>query len=156
MTPRNFSWVVEGELAASARPLGFAELLSLRDEGIGAVVSLTERPLPPGELDECGLAALHLPVDDFAPPTLDQIQTLAAFYEEQRAVGRPMLVHCHAGIGRTGTAAACLLVWRDHLDAADAIERVRALRPGSIETGEQEQLIHAWAEHLRSRSKDKG
>ncbi len=39
--------------------------------------------------------------------------------------GESVLLHCAAGMGRTGTVAACLLK-RLGLDRAEALERVRA------------------------------
>lgn len=49
-------------------------------------------------------------------------------------------MHCRAGLGRTGTVAARLLV--EHgARPADAIALVRTVRPGSIETVEQESYV---------------
>jgi protein-tyrosine phosphatase len=42
---------------------------------------------------------------------------------------------------------ACYLV-RQGLSAAEAIERVRAVRPGSIETRQQVQAVHLYGEML--------
>jgi ADP-ribosyl-[dinitrogen reductase] hydrolase len=49
-------------------------------------------------------------------------------------------MHCYAGLGRTGTIAARLLV--EHGMRPDvAIAQVRKIRPGSIETLEQEDYV---------------
>ena len=54
-------------------------------------------------------------------------------------------MHCGGGLGRTGTLLACYLV-RQGLPAAEAIERVRAVRPGSVETRQQAQAVHAYGQ----------
>jgi hypothetical protein len=41
----SFNWLIEGELAGSGRPIHYEELLWLREQGIGAIVLLTERSL---------------------------------------------------------------------------------------------------------------
>nr|XP_005497824.1 dual specificity protein phosphatase 23-like [Zonotrichia albicollis] len=50
-------------------------------------------------------------------------------------------VHCMLGHGRTGTLLACYLCKEQHLAGGDAIREIRRLRPGSIETSEQEQAV---------------
>ncbi|MCK5366227.1 MAG: tyrosine-protein phosphatase, partial [Gammaproteobacteria bacterium] len=55
--------------------------------------------------------------------------------------GFSVALHCHGGKGRTGTIAARLLVELGSAPAL-AIERVRAARPGSIETTAQEKFVH--------------
>ena len=55
----------------------------------------------------------------------------------------PVMLHCAAGIGRTGTVAALYLV-NLGLSPEEAIETVRANRPGSIQTQEQERLVFEW------------
>ena len=58
-------------------------------------------------------------------------------------------VHCGAGLGRTGVIVACYFVAKD-MTAKNAVARVRRLRPGSIETEEQEEAVNEFA---RRRSK---
>ena len=67
------------------------------------------------------------------------------FIDKQLADERPVMVSCYAGIGRTGTVLACYLVSRGS-EPADAIDEVRRLRPGSIQTPEQMAAVHEYAE----------
>jgi atypical dual specificity phosphatase len=96
-----FYWLVEDVLAGCSRPgaRGALEedLLELRGYGIGALLSLTESPLPWSELERHGLVSVHLPVDDFHAPTPMQMLEALAFLDESRANGIPTAVHCLAG-----------------------------------------------------------
>jgi atypical dual specificity phosphatase len=146
----NFSVVIPGKLAASGEPgstgdLG-AELDFARAQGIGAVVSLTERGLPKRTVSKHHLEHLHLPVVDYTPPSLEQIRTFVEFVDR---ADRAVLVHCRAGIGRTGTMVGAYLVSRG-ATAKDAIQTVRRMRPGSIETRAQEGILREWEETLRA------
>lgn len=145
------TWIEPGALAISGRPWGIEGLMRIREQGISAVVSLTDDPLPPSELDESGLIAIHLPVADFTPPTLGQIQEFTEFMEEQRRRERAVLVHCTAGYGRSGTMAACHLV-NQGMTAKQALAQVRLQRPGAVETGDQERMVGVWAEHVQAKA----
>jgi atypical dual specificity phosphatase len=142
-----FSWVVEGEIAGMARPDFRSEAIWtwLAEQNIGLVVSLTHNAPDQGELAANGLELLHLPVPDFTPPskeTIDDFLKHARFYRHE---GKGIVVHCGAGIGRTGTMIACYLVDKG-FEPAEAIKLVREARPGSIETIEQERAVFALAE----------
>jgi atypical dual specificity phosphatase len=93
---------------------------------------------------DAGLLALHVPVADMSPPTIDQIRTCISAIERAHARGMGVAVHCAAGLGRTGTVLACYLVSRG-MGAAEAIGRMRELRPGSVETSEQEEVVFEFA-----------
>ena len=149
----NFSWLVPGKIAGSGQIGGWDsesqqvlinDLWELRDLGVGAVVSLTEQPLALSALTTVGMDYLHLPIPDMSPPTLEKIEEFLAFSTVCIEKGKPVLVHCKAGLGRTGTMLACYLVERGH-EPATAIYKVRAERPGSIETHEQGMAIFRYA-----------
>lgn len=112
----------------------------LKDNGFEAIVSLSEFPLSEVLIEEFGFTVKHIPVRDFEAPTLEQIENFVAFAENARSEGKKLVVHCDAGIGRTGTMLACYLVSKGY-SAADAIEEVRIRRPGSLETIEQEEVV---------------
>lgn len=149
---QNFSFVLDGVLAGCARPGMWGalpdDLQEARSQGITAIVSLTEAPLPIAVLREADMRYLHLPVVDFTPPALEQIEEFVRFVDSVREEGGAVLVHCFAGQGRTGTLLAAYLV-KNGLTAKEAISRVREIRPGSIENKSQERMVHRFSAAYR-------
>ena len=144
MPPYGFSWIETGRIAGLAAPSSLDDLVWLRQNGIEFLLTLTERPLPKRWIDEAGLMAVHIPVPDFDPPTPEQF--LAAVDTISKAVeaGLGEAVHCHAGKGRTGTVLAGYFV-AIGFSANEAVRKIRELRPGSIESAEQERAIEQFA-----------
>ncbi len=151
--PANFSWVVEGELAGMARPGSLQplddDLAALQNHGIVVLVSLTEVPTAAEDAARHGIEVVHLPVHDFTAPTQEQLFSFVHAAREARSASRPVGVHCAAGLGRTGTVLATFLV-ADGMSATDAIVEIRRLRPGSIETEDQEQAVHTFQSRWRA------
>lgn len=108
------------------------EIASLRVSGLGETVRARH------------MDWLHLPIRDVSTPTIGFERTWEDVGEGLRARlrdGFDVVVHCKGGLGRAGTIGARLLA---ELGAAphDAIEAVRAVRPGALETAEQVQHVH--------------
>jgi ADP-ribosyl-[dinitrogen reductase] hydrolase len=128
-----------------------ADIAAVREWGASSVLTLLE----PHEFDllsvqglpdavrDAGLLWLHAPIPDVSVPG-------PAFEAAWRTVrsrllndlreGRSVVVHCRGGLGRAGTVAAKLLVMMGE-DPSRAVEQVRSVRPGAIETPEQEAYV---------------
>ncbi|XP_049633431.1 dual specificity protein phosphatase 23 [Suncus etruscus] len=146
--PPNFSWVLPGRLAGLALPRLPAHYQFLRDCGVRHLVSLTERN-PPHAGSCPDLTHHHLRIPDFSPPAPEQIDRFVQLVDEASGRGEAVAVHCALGLGRTGTMLACYLVKAQGLTAGDAIAEVRHLRPGSIETHEQEKAVFQYYQHIK-------
>ncbi|KAI0779011.1 ATP dependent DNA ligase [Trametes elegans] len=98
------------------------------------------------------------------PRDLADINALASSHIGIRHDERntPILIHCGGGKGRAGTVAACYLVAHGFarpdptrtepaMSASDAIAALRTLRPGSIETAEQEAFVARYCSALWKR-----
>jgi atypical dual specificity phosphatase len=153
-----FYWLESGVVAGCSLPGGDSgrwpaahggaldrDLEELRQQGIGAILTLTEDALDADTLAAHGLETLHLPVPDMTAPLPAQVQQALEFIDRQRVEGRAVAVHCLMGQGRTGTILAAYLI-RDGMPAEEAIGRLRQICPGAIESGAQRESLRRFAE----------
>jgi protein-tyrosine phosphatase len=124
------------------------DLRAIRKWGASTVVTLIEAHefelLKVGRLGELvqklGMRWIHLPIRDVDVPDQRFENGWAAagpeIHERLRA-GEKILIHCRGGIGRTGLVAGLILVERG-CAPREAIQQVRAVRRGAIETIAQE------------------
>jgi atypical dual specificity phosphatase len=134
--PTNFGWLINNKLAGSGMPTSIAELDWIRKQGVKSIITMTENSLPESWIKDINY--LHVPTEDLSAPDMDKIDQTVDFIQERIKNDEPIMVHCAAGIGRTGTILACYLIKYHNLSAKNAIEKVRNERPGSIQSESQE------------------
>ena len=147
-----FDWIIPDKLGACSMPGLWQwvedDLEFLRGEGVRVLVSLS---IPPPDIDlvhKHGMSHAVLPFRDMCAPPPEMIDRFVDIVSKSLDAGEPVAVHCHAGLGRTGTMLACFLVHQGR-SADAAIAEVRRQRPGSVETAEQEQAVLDYERRLR-------
>jgi atypical dual specificity phosphatase len=140
-SPTFFSWVVRGKLAASGMPFSKAQVRWLSKRGIDTILSLTEKPLPAEWFEGSKISSRHIPMRDHDPPDVDRLIEASRFIESEINSGRSVVVHCLAGKGRTGSAIAAYLVATSGMNARSAIDHLRKLRPGSVESRQVDSVL---------------
>ncbi|CAJ1349699.1 unnamed protein product [Effrenium voratum] len=139
------------------RDLGL-DLDQLKTWGAEAIVTLVQESFRDEEMRQLDvrdmgaqvarrkMAWLHCPVPDFSAPGMFfegcwmQRGDGAAARQILRRGGR-VVVHCRGGIGRAGTVASRLLVELGLSSPEAALRRIREVRPGAVETWDQENHV---------------
>jgi atypical dual specificity phosphatase len=113
-------------------------------QGVSVVVSLqAERHDEDafGDLQPDGY--LRLPTIDHSVPTLAQLRMGAAFVDEAVRAGKIVLIHCHAGVGRSALLCVCYLVYAG-MDMDEAWQTVKAKRVHAFLNGRQQAALQAF------------
>ena len=144
--PTNFSWLIDDKIAGSGMPTTNDEINWVLKQGVKSIITMTEHALPQSWIQN--VKYLHIPTEDLNAPDMDKIDEAVDFMFESINKNEPVMVHCAAGIGRTGTILACYLIKYQKYSAIDAIKKVRKERPGSIQSERQEFVIGLYQKHL--------
>lgn len=92
-----------------------------------------------------GIETVRFPISDHSTPdSMDAFLGLIDRILAHTSLGRTAVVHCWAGLGRTGLVAASCLVARGFAPG-DAIATVRRHRPRTIEDTDQEDFVSTFA-----------
>ena len=145
--PTNFSWLIDNKLAGSGMPTTINEINWILNQGVKSIITMTENALPESWVKDTKY--LHVPTEDLSAPDIEKIDEAVDFIHERINNNEPVMVHCAAGIGRTGTVLACYLIKYQKYSAKNAIEKVRKERPGSIQSERQEIVIELYEKHVR-------
>ena len=149
--PTNFSWVTEGKLAGSGLPVTQDEFKWIIDKGIKSIVTVREVPLPSRWIDGTDIDYLHLMVEDYGVPNMEVLDEAVNYIDNKIQSGKPVLVHCAAGKGRTGALLAAYMIKKENLTAEQAIEQIRLMRPGSVQSVTQETALSMYEKYVRSK-----
>lgn len=168
----NSSWVGE-HVVASQRPastlfLKYLLVQQFKKSGLTGVFNLQEK----GEHSSCGPDGIYtssgysydgekdlmrygisyheFPWPDMTAPNNDIVlRSVQVMHHHVQHKGK-VLVHCHAGLGRTGLLIACFLIFAYRMPAEEAITVVRSNRPGAVQTRKQVEFIRLFETHLRA------
>ncbi len=153
--------IIYNEIYASQRPSNvliekYNLIKKFHENNIGLIVNLQR----PGEHPYCGPNALD-PVSGYSyspsifssegikvklsgwkdmdvPDSLYfMLDIIKEIYEMIKIKGKKVLVHCHAGNGRTGIVIACYLMYTYNYDAKEAVVKLREVRKKCIEKNSQ-------------------
>lgn len=148
--PRFFSWIVPYFLAGMSTPRKVEDIDVLAEIGVNRILTLTkEEPLPASWFAYKSVKNVFLPVKNYEAPTFKEVDWFIEAVTEEETV---WLVHCGGGKGRAGTFLACYIALygfqkpkqsttKPVCDAGAAIRWLRSMRPGSIESTQQERFV---------------
>lgn len=165
--PRPLYWInqfVQGNLAIMAAPRlddqFEATLLGWKDEGVDVIVSLVEEAELPNLngaesalCEEFGIEFISFPVrDKTVPDAVAPVAAVARRLADRVAGGQSVAIHCRAGIGRSTTLAACVLILLG-VDGETALDMIAAARGLEVpETEAQRQWVLGFSQSVRLRS----
>ena len=140
-------WVYDNELAGRPGP-GVApwQLSELKAGGFDMILSLASDLYPHQDASKVGLSRTCIPFSDVTESDDYVSRACAACLPLTLEVihsniekGRTVLVHCAGGHDRTGLVLSYYIAWREGIGPAEAIAKLRKLRPHALTGGVWEQ-----------------
>lgn len=156
-SPQGFHWIFPGSLGGAARP-GLLrdtedDLADLRTLNVKYLVCLEEtRPISDDELAPYEMSAVHFPIVDMDAPSVQAMSSLCIQFDAMIASQRAVVVHCRAGLGRTGTVLAAYLIHRG-ATALDALEQVRRVQRRFVQSDAQVRFLEDFQAHVTGSSR---
>lgn len=105
-------WVTEN-LATGPAPMSYDHLDHLKAAGIDAIMNLCAEYSDLHDIESSqGFEVHYLPIEDEETPQLQALDAAMDWLDESIYLGKKVYVHCHYGIGRTGTIISAYLLRR--------------------------------------------
>jgi protein-tyrosine phosphatase len=140
-----------GRLATMACPRGgdwlADEMTALRAEGVDVLVcALTDSEVAEQQVTagpqlaaQAGLTYIAFPITGSGVPKVPALTDLVGELEEILKLGRFVVVHCLAGVGRSSLIAGAVLV-HEGLDPAEAWNRIETARGRPVPDTEEQRM----------------
>jgi protein-tyrosine phosphatase len=143
---------VADDVLIGAYPQDRDDVAALRDAGVTRVLNLVQdAEYDPGGRDACmsalgeaGIEERRVEIVDYGNLLPGQIELAARTCMDWLEQGERVYVHCRAGMQRSATVAAALVMLRDGIDADEALERVRARKPDANPLSHQRRDLARW------------
>lgn len=145
---------VADDLLIGAYPQDRDDVAALLAAGVTRILNLVQDvEYDAGGRDACVAALADAGIEEHRVEIVDYGNLLPGHIElatrtglQWLARGERVYVHCRAGMQRSATVAAAIVMVRDSLDAPEALERIRARKPSANPLSHQRQdLLRWWA-----------
>jgi atypical dual specificity phosphatase len=80
----------------------------------------------------CGIVYRHIKVKDYSAPPVKELNELITYIDSEITKGRPVIVHCNGGSGRTGTVLAAYLMKKEVLTTELAVRKLKEIRGRTV------------------------
>jgi len=140
-------WVVPDVLAVSSMPSEEnLKTIASMFRGVLVLAEPHELLYDPSKLVGAGLRVLRIPIPDFSAPNLIELHEAVEFID---SCEKPVLVHCFAGKGRSGTIAVAYPMATQGVGYEEALARARSIDLGFVETGAQHRILRLYDRLLK-------
>jgi protein-tyrosine phosphatase len=145
---------VADDLLIGAYPQDGDDVAALHAAGVTRVLNLVQdveydrggRNACVAALAGAGIAEHRVQIVDYGNLPPGHIELAAGIGLDWLTEGERVYVHCRAGMQRSATVAAAIVMLRDGLDAPAALEHIRARKPSARPLSHQRQdLLRWWA-----------
>jgi atypical dual specificity phosphatase len=149
---------VADDLLIGAYPQDAGDVAALRDAAVTRVLNLVQdSEYDPGGRDACvlaladaGIAEERMEVVDYGNLPREHIERASRRALAWLDEGERVYIHCRAGMQRSATVAAAVVMLRDGLAMADALDSIRARKPSAQPLRHQRLDLARWWELRRT------